>query len=65
MSKKDDTQLTSVRVPTELFEKFRIACIKNKFSITKLTERAMFLYITDEEFRSKIHNQLNISIEEN
>ena len=52
-------QLTSVKVPEDLFEQFKIACVKYKFSVQKLTERSMFLYLTDEEFRKQIHNQLD------
>jgi hypothetical protein len=52
-------QLTSVKVPEDLFEQFKIACVRYKFSVQKLTERSMFLYLTDEEFRKNIHNQLD------
>jgi hypothetical protein len=52
-------QLTSVKVPEDLFEQFKIACVRYKFSVQKLTERSMFLYLTNEEFRKNIHNQLD------
>ena len=52
-------QLTSVKVPEDLFEQFKIACVKYKFSVQKLTERSMFLYLTNEDFRKIIHNQLD------
>ena len=52
-------QLTSVKVPEDLFEQFKIACVKYKFSVQKLTERSMFLYLTNEEFRKSVHNQLD------
>ena len=52
-------QLTSVKVPEDLFEQFKIACVKYKFSVQKLTERSMYLYLTNEEFRKNIHNQLD------
>ena len=52
-------QLTSVKVPEDLFEQFKITCVRYKFSVQKLTERSMFLYLTDEEFRKNIHNQLD------
>lgn len=56
---KQNMQLTSVKIPEELFEQFKIACVRHKFSVQKLTERCMFLYLTDEEFRKNIHNQLD------
>jgi hypothetical protein len=55
-------QLTSVKVPEDLFEEFKISCVKYKFSIQKLTERCMYLYLTDEEFRKNIHNQLDTQL---
>jgi hypothetical protein len=56
MSKKDLT-LTSVKIDTNLWERFRLECIKRKFSFQKLADRAIYLYLTDEEFRRKITNQ--------
>ena len=55
-------QLTSVKVPEDLFEQFKIACVKYKFSIQKLTERCMYMYLTDENFRKQIHNQLDTTL---
>ena len=52
-------QLTSVKVPEGLFEQFKIACVRYKFSVQKLTERSMYLYLTNEDFRKSIHNQLD------
>jgi len=56
-------QLTSVKIDTELFDKFKIECIKRKFSFQKLSERAIHLYLTDEEFRKKVHNHNDLSLE--
>ncbi len=60
---KTNMQLTSVKIPEDLFEEFKLACVRNKFSVQKLTERAMYLYLTDEEFRKQIHNQLNTQLQ--
>jgi hypothetical protein len=56
-------QLTSVKIPEDLFEEFKIACVKYKFSVQKLAERSMYLYLTDEEFRKNLHNQLHTQLE--
>ena len=56
---KANMQLTSVKIPDGLFEQFKIACVKYKFSVQKLTERSMYLYLTDEDFRKQIHNTLD------
>jgi len=55
-------QLTSVKVPEDLFEQFKIACVKYKFSVQKLTERCMYLYLTNEDFRKQVHNQLDTQL---
>jgi len=61
MNKKDMT-LTSVKVQSELFEQFKVSCVKHKFSLQKLADRAIHLYLTDDEFKHKIHNHNNLSL---
>jgi hypothetical protein len=58
-----DQQLTSVKIDKILFETFKVECIKRKFSFQKLSERAIHLYLTDEEFRKQIHNHTNLNLE--
>jgi len=58
----NEKKLTSVRVEQELFEQFKIQCVRHKFSFQKLADRAIFLYLTDDRFREKVHNQNDISI---
>ena len=48
--------LTSVKVDKELFEQYKVACVKYKFNFQKLADRAMHLYLQDEEFRKKVNN---------
>ena len=59
---KRELQLTNVKVHRELFEEFKIECVKTKFSFQKLSDRAIYLYLTDEEFRKTIHNQTNLQL---
>ncbi|MDA8959466.1 hypothetical protein N9F64_01595 [bacterium] len=63
MSNKEMT-LTSVKVQSELFENFKIECVKRKFSFQKLSDRAIHLFLTDEEFRKKITNHTNLDFTE-
>lgn len=58
-----DKTLTSVKIKTDLFENFKIECVKRKFSFQKLGDRAIFLYLTNEEFRKQIHNQTNLELD--
>lgn len=48
--------LTSVKVDKDLFETFKIECVKRKFSLNKLVNRTMDLYLTDESFRKQINS---------
>ena len=54
--------LTSVKVKSDLFEDFKIECVRRKFSFQKLADRALFLYLTDEDFRKQISNQTNLEL---
>lgn len=63
MSEKNQ-QLTSVKLDKELFEQFKIECIKRKFSFQKLSERAIHLYLTNNDFKKQIHNYSDLSLEE-
>lgn len=60
MDKKDMT-LTSVKVQSDLFEDFKLECVKRKFSLQKLVDRAVHLYLTSDEFRKSIHNHNNLN----
>ena len=61
MAKKDMT-LTSVKIKSDLFETFKIECVKRKFSFQKLADRAIYLYLTDEDFRKQITSQNNLEL---
>ena len=54
-----DLQLTSVKVDPQLFSEFKILCVQSKFTLQKLTDRALHLYVTNESFRSQIHGYIN------
>ncbi len=55
-------KLTSVKITQPLFDEFKMAALQNNFSFKKLADRAIYLYITDKEFRNKIHTQTNLKI---
>ena len=62
MSANKDMTLTSVKIKSDLFENFKIECVKRKFSFQKLADRAVYLYLTDDEFRKQITNQTNLDL---
>lgn len=55
-------KLTSVKITQPLWTEFKMAALEDNFSFKKLADRAIFLYLTDKNFREKIHNQSNIKI---
>ena len=57
-----DEKLTSVKITQPLFDKFKMSCLEHNFSFKKLADRAIFLYLTDIEFREKIHKPHNIKL---
>ena len=57
-------QLTSVKVDKELFDVFKLECVKRKFSLNKLVNRAIDLYLNDEDFRKRVTNYNNPKIKD-
>ena len=62
MANSKDMTLTSVKVKSDLFENFKIECVKRKFSFQKLADRSLFLYLSDEDFRKKINSQVDLQL---
>ena len=60
MSNKNPMTLTSVKVQSDLFENFKIECVRRKFSFQKLADRSLFLFLTD--FRKQITNQTTLEL---
>ena len=58
----DKSKLTSVKVNEELFEEFKVLCVRTKFSLQKLVDRSIHSYITDEDYRKQLHNHTNLSL---
>lgn len=56
--KKDD-KLTSVKIPPLLFEDFKVATIRDKFTLQKLVERSIFLYLKNDDFKKLLLNTTN------
>ena len=61
--KRDQLQLTSVKLLPHLYHEFKVMTIQTGFSFQKLVNRALYLYLNDERFREGLHKtkQLQIS----
>ena len=49
-----DYKLTSVKVLKELYRKFKSSNLDDEFTLQKLVNRSMDLYVLDKKFKSKI-----------
>ena len=59
---KNKQTLTSVKVKSELFDEFKVSCVRHKFSFQKLADRAIHMYLTDEDFRKAVHSHNNLDL---
>ena len=54
---RKELKLTSVKVDAKLFEDFKIECVRRKYTFNKLVNTSIKLYLEEEDFRKKLHNQ--------
>jgi len=54
--------LTSVKIKSDLFDEFKVSCVRHKFSFQKLADRAIHMYLTNEDFRKEIHSHNNLDL---
>ncbi len=54
MSRNKEEKLTSVKVIDELYRKFREKSIRDDFSLQKLVNRSLDLFVHDDDFQKKI-----------
>ena len=55
-----EEKLTSVKVIDELYKKFREKSIRDDFSLQKLVNRSIDLFVHDEEFQKTILEYNNL-----
>ena len=51
-----DYKLTSVKLLKELYKKFKSTTLDDEFTLQKLVNRSMDLYVLDESFRDEIQS---------
>ena len=49
-----DYKLTSVKILRELYKNFKLQTLDDEFTLQKLVNRSMDLYVLDTKFKSKI-----------
>jgi hypothetical protein len=52
--RNDKLKLTSVKIHKDLAENFKVESVLTGFSLQKLVNRSLHLFMTDKEFKSKL-----------
>ncbi len=52
----NEVKLTSVKVITELYKKFKNKTIDDEFSLQKLVNRTLNMFVYDEKFKDSVLN---------
>ena len=47
-------KLTSVKILRELYKKFKLNALDDEFTLQKLVNRSMDLYVLDQQFKKEI-----------
>ena len=55
-----DYKLTSVKILQDLYKKFKHKALTDEFTLQKLVNRSMDLYLLDDEFKTQIHEWKNL-----
>ena len=53
-------KLTSVKLLDNLYKKFKVTNLDDNFTLQKLVNRSMDLYLLDDKFKSQIHEWKNL-----
>ena len=59
---KSETKLTSVKIITDLYKKFKGVALNEEFRLQKLVNRSMDKYLKEEEFKKSIVEYDNLQI---
>jgi len=51
---RSDTKLTSVKIITDLYKKFKSVALSEEFTLQKLVNRSMDKYLKDEDYKKSI-----------
>ena len=57
-----DTKLTSVKIITELYKKFKVVALNEEFTLQKLVNRSMDRYLRDVDYKKSIVEYDNLQV---
>ena len=60
---RSDVKLTSVKIITELYKKFKSVALNEEFTLQKLVNRSMDKYLKEKEYKKSIveYDDLQVS----
>ena len=59
---RSETKLTSVKIISDLYKKFRSVALNEEFTLQKLVNRSMDKYLRDEEYKKSIVEYDNLQV---
>ena len=59
--RKSELKLTSVKIYKPLYHKFKVKAMDDEFTLQKLVNRCMDLYMSDNTFKEKIFEYNNLA----
>ena len=58
----NNTKLTSVKILQDLYGKFKVATVNTKMTLQKLTNRSIYLYMNDDNYKDIIETTDKLTI---
>ena len=55
-----DYKLTSVKILRDLYKRFKYKSLADEFTLQKLVNRSMDLYLIDDDFKTQINDWKNL-----
>ena len=56
----DNVKLTSVKLLKDLYKKFKLSTLDDNFTLQKLVNRSMDLYVHNQDFQRQINEWQNL-----
>lgn len=56
----DNNKLTTVKILTEVYSKFKQTAFDTNTTLQRVVNRTLFKYVTDNEFRTTIENEVSL-----
>ena len=57
----EELKLTSVKILASLHKRFKRFCLEDEFTLQKLVNRSIFLYLNNKDFKENIDTESNLS----